>query len=117
MKYLSLLLLLLLQSTVQAESKRIQVFATSQAYWDVQPGDTLNGIVHQLITGDTSVRQTLMNDILSLNPEAFINGNADHLKANIRLWLPNGSDDIRKLSSNRQYQIKNYSWGQIIQRK
>ncbi|MCW8855703.1 MAG: hypothetical protein OQK76_07040 [Gammaproteobacteria bacterium] len=117
MKYLYLIILLLLQTSVNAESKRIEVYASSQSYWDVQAGDTLSIIVQHIIAKPSSARQKLMNEILSLNPDAFINANPDRLKAGTRLWLPNGTDDIRKLYSNNRYQIKNYSWGQVIQRK
>ena len=116
MKYLYLLILLLPTSAI-AESKRIEVYATSQSYWDVQAGDSLSLIVQQLIAKPSAARQKLMNEILSLNPDAFINANPDRLKAGTRLWLPNGTDDIRKLSSNNRYQIRNFSWGQVIQRK
>ena len=117
MKYIYLTFLLLLHTTAIAESKRIEVYATSQAYWDVQPGDSLSSIAQQIIAGPASARQKLMKDIMALNPEAFINASPDRLKANVRLWLPNGTHDLRKLSSNSQYRIKNYSWGQVIQRK
>lgn len=117
MKYLYLIILLVLHTAVLAESKRIEVYATSQAYWDVHAGDTLSSIVNQLIAKPSPSRQKLSNEILSLNPDAFINSNPNRLKANIRLWLPNGTNEINKLSSNNKYRIKNYSWGQIIQRK
>ena len=117
MKYIYLVILLLSQTTVSAESKRIEVYATSQVYWDVHAGDTLSSIVQQLITKPSSSRQKLTDEILSLNPDAFINSNPDRLKANIRLWLPNGTNDIKNISHNNRYRIKNYSWGQVIQRK
>ena len=116
MKYLYLTFLLCIHGTAFAESKHIEVYATSQVYWDVQQGDTLSSIVYQLVPG-TSAREKLMTDILSLNPDAFINGNPDRLKAHVRLWLPNGTQDMQKLSSNSKFRIKNFSWGQVIQRK
>ena len=117
MKYLYLVILFILQTTVLAESKRIEVYATSQAYWDVHAGDTLSGIVNQLIKEASPSREKLTGEILSLNPDAFINANPNLLKANYRLWLPNGTNDMNELSSSQKYRIRNYSWGQVIQRK
>lgn len=117
MKTIYLALFLIIHSAAMAESKRIKVYATSQAYWDVQTGDTLSSIVYQLIPGPASARQNLMKEIMSLNPDAFINGRPDRLKANIRLWLPNGAQNMQQFSNNDRYRVKNFSWGQIIQRK
>jgi len=117
MKYIYLAILLILQTTALAESKRIEVYATSQAYWDVHAGDTLSGIVNQLIKEASPSRDKLSAEILSLNPDAFINANPNRLKANCRLWLPNGTNDMHKLSSNKKHRITNHSWGQVIQRK
>lgn len=117
MKVFLLLFLLLPNTVVIAESKRIEVYTTSQIYWDVQMGDTLSSIVYQLVPGPASARKKLMAEIISLNPDAFIDGNPDDLKANIRLWLPNGTHDLSKLSSNNKYSISNFSWGQVIKRK
>jgi len=117
MKYLYLAILFIAPSTVLAESKTIEVYATSQAYWDVHAGDTLSGIVNQLIKEPSPSREKLSAEIVSLNPNAFINANPNRLKANIRLWLPNGTNDMHNLSSNQTYRITNHPWAQVIQRQ
>ena len=49
-------------------SKRIEVYALNQNYWDTQYGDTLSEIVAQLLPHNPSKQSALMLDIVSINP-------------------------------------------------
>jgi hypothetical protein len=57
----------------QTESKRIEVYSLSQNYWDTRYGDTLGDIVHHLLPNNPAKREALKQDIVHLNPQAFIN--------------------------------------------
>ena len=113
MKYWLIITGFLIPALVAAESKRIEVYPETQAFWDVQPGDTLSGIVIQLTPRAPRLRQQLMADIIKLNPDAFINHNPDQLKAHIRLWLPNATQVLRHTRQNERYIIKDFNWGYI----
>lgn len=104
-------------SSTVTESKRIEVYSLSQNYWDVQYGDTLGGIAHHLLPNNPLKRETLQQDILHLNPEAFINGQAEKLLAGKRLWLPGYMTGHRKQADSKTdpttTDIETYSWGNI----
>ena len=120
MKYKILLLLtsLLLNSMACAgTSKRVEVYAISQSYWDVMPGETLGEIVRQLLPDNPSMRSTLLDEIVQLNPDAFSHSNPDNLKANIRLWLPNSTAALRNQVDRNNYDVQSFSWGQIYRAK
>jgi len=93
-------------------SKRIEVYAISQNFWDVIPGETLGSIVAQLLPDNPTMRKSLLNDIVQLNPSAFSHSNPDNLKANIRLWLPNNAP-MRPVTDKNHYRTQSFSWGQI----
>jgi len=98
---------------VQAESTRINVYTLAINYYDTQAGDTLSGITQQLLPNNPSLQKMLANDILQLNPDAFINNNPATLPANKRLSLPvympqaDSQPDLRKVS------VESFSWGNI----
>jgi Tfp pilus assembly protein FimV len=94
-----------------AASKRVYVYPISQQYWDVRPGETLAGIVETLLPGTQQYRQRLMDDILRLNPSAFIDQNPNRLLANTRLWLPNSV--TRPVSAAQDSEIQEFDWGYI----
>ena len=98
-------------------SKRIEVYSISQNFWDVRQGDSLSGIVLQLIPENKSKRKKLFNEILKLNPHAFIQNNPDNLKTNVRLWLPNGSAVRNIPDKSKKYDIKSFDWGQVYRVK
>lgn len=100
-----------------SNSKRIEVYAISQSVWDVKQGDSLSEIVLQLIPDNDSKRETLFNDILRTNPQAFIENNPDKLKANVRLWLPDGSAVRKNLERSNQYETRSFDWGQVYRVK
>jgi len=94
-------------------SKRIEVYSISQNFWDVSAGDTLSGIVKQLLPNNSIMGEKLSHEIISLNPHAFSNNQADSLKANVRLWLPNSIMAAKNSPDRNKYNIKSFSWGQI----
>lgn len=127
-RYVSLLMLCILFTSLSAyaradshattaKSKRIEVYAISQSFWDVTPGDTLGDIVKQLLPNNPSMRNTLLHEIVRLNPGAFSKSNPDNLKANVRLWLPNNSPAMRSTTDKNKYDIKSFSWGQVYRPK
>ena len=96
-----------------ADSKRIEVYDLSQAYWDTQPGETLGEIVQTLMPDNQYLRAKLMREIVQLNPNAFINGNPDRMLANTRLFLPNSTVGTMQKSEAANYSVKQFQWGSI----
>ena len=113
MKYFVLLVAVLVSTTAIADSKRIEVYPVSQAYWDVTPGETLGMIVQQLLPNNPGMRKRLMAEILELNPDAFSNSNPDNLKARVRLWLPNHTRAMKNPIDKKKYHIREFSWGYV----
>ena len=96
-----------------ADSKRIEVYELSQAYWDTQPGETLGEIVQTLIPDNQYLRAKLMREIVQLNPNAFINGDPGRMLANTRLFLPNSTVGTMHNSEEANYRVKQFQWGSI----
>jgi hypothetical protein len=107
-------LCLILSTQVFAESKRVHVYPMTQHYWDVQPGETMADIAAMLLPDSGVHRQKLINEIVRLNPDAFINGNPDRLQSNQRLWLPN---TVTRPVSTRNSKIERFDWGYIKRAK
>ena len=61
--------------------------------YQVQPGDSLSGIVRRLETGSVT-STTAMAAVLETNPTAFINGDPDRLKAGSWLDIPSFSGAV-----------------------
>ncbi len=120
---LPLFLLLLFFSTItslhagQSKSKRIEVYSLSQNYWDVQYGDTLSSIAHHLLPNNPAKREVLQQDILHLNPDAFIAGQAEKLLAGKRLWLPGYMKQPDSKVNPATTTLETYSWGNIKRHK
>lgn len=97
----------------RSASKRIEVYTLSQNYWDTRPGDSLSLIVQHLLPNNPGKRAALMQDILALNPAAFINGDINRMLADTRLWLPG----YMKLADSKVDPattiVERYSWGNI----
>lgn len=110
MKYW-ILILSLIPGILFAESRRIQVYPLSQAYYDVKSGDTLGEISQTILPNTPRMRSQLMADIVQLNPDAFINNDPNRLKAHIRLWLPNNMSGLDHRVNKDKFIIKDYSWG------
>ncbi len=97
----------------QANSKRIEVYSLSQNYWDVQYGDTLSSIAHHLLPNNPSKRDALQQDILHLNPNAFIAGQPEKLLTGKRLWLPGYMKQADSKVDPATTIVETYSWGNI----
>jgi len=93
--------------------KRIEVYSLSQNYWDTRYGDTLGAIAHHLLPNNPSKRATLQQDILHLNPQAFINGDPAQLLADKRLWLPGYMKQADSKVNPRTTTVETFSWGNI----
>jgi len=94
-------------------SKRIEVYALSQSYWDTQYGDTLSKITHYLLPNNPTKRGALKQDILHLNPTAFINGDPAKLLSGKRLWLPGYVKQADSTADPTRTTVETYSWGNI----
>ena len=77
-------------------SPRVVPSYTGDSYHVVR-GDTLWGIATRLRSGRASIQQTMMA-LHRLNPEAFIDGNINRLKADEILLIPDRSD-VNQLSA------------------
>ena len=117
MRHLLFIFACLFIETSVADSKRIEVYPISQAYVDVKFGDTLGEIVTQLLPHTPSKRERMMNEIIQLNPSAFVDSDIDKLKANVRLWLPGHTTGLRTAIDRNKYHVKEFSWGYIQQAK
>ncbi len=99
--------------TRQSASKRIEVYALSQNYWDTRAGDSLSLIVQHLLPNNPGKRAALMQDILALNPAAFINGDINRMLADTRLWLPGYMKQADSKADPATTIVERYSWGNI----
>lgn len=112
-RYLVLVVCLGLVINARPESIRVHVYKLSQQYWDVVAGDTLGEIVESLLPADKSAQQQLMRELVELNPDAFLNGDPDRLRANIRLWLPNAVQRPVKPRTGEHVTVERFEWGSI----
>ncbi|MBT8119182.1 MAG: hypothetical protein KJN89_05640 [Gammaproteobacteria bacterium] len=94
-------------------SKRIEVYSLSQNYWDTQYGDTLSGIAQHLLPNNPRKRAALQQDILHLNPDAFVGGDPAMLLAGKRLWLPGYMKQADSSADPSTTIVETYSWGNI----
>lgn len=95
------------------QSKRVEVYDISQAFYDTRYGDTLGEILWQLLPNNPGRHAALQQEILRLNPQAFINGDPDRLLANKRLYLPGYMRKPDSRVDSSKYIIETYSWGNI----
>ena len=69
----------------------------SSGYYLVQPGDTLDEIIAQLV-GETPIRRRIMREaFVQANPNSFRNGNPNYMLAGVRLRVPDADDIIELL--------------------
>jgi Tfp pilus assembly protein FimV len=99
--------------TAQAESKRIEVYALGQQYWDTQSGETLGEIVQQLLPNNPRMHPRLMKDIVALNPDAFQNNNPDRMRTNTRIWLPSHLTKPDTAVNRSRTRVESFAWGNI----
>ena len=95
------------------DSVRVEVYSLSQNYWDTQHGDTLGDIVRHLLPNNPAKYQALKQDIVHLNPHAFINGNPGQLLAGKRLWLPGYMKQADSKVNPTTTEVERFSWGNI----
>jgi len=96
-----------------AESTRINVYTLAENYYDTQTGDTLSGITQHLLPNNPSLQKKLANDILQLNPGAFIDNNPATLRANKRLNLPVYMPQADSQPDTKKVSVESFSWGNI----
>ncbi len=104
-------------SAGSSTSKRIEVYALAQKFWDVRRGDTLGAITQQLLPNNPAKRAALQLDILQLNPAAFINDDPSLLLAGKRLWLPSYIQQADTKVDPATTTVEHYSWGSIKRSK
>ena len=104
-------------SPALADSTRIEVYPLTQHYWDTQPGESLSGIIVQLLPHNPNMQQKLMADIVSQNPDAFQDSDADYMLANVRLWLPNHLTQTDSKVDPEKTRVESFSWGNIKRAK
>jgi len=97
----------------QQNPVRVEVYSLSQNYWDTQHGDTLGDIVRHLLPNNPAKYQALKQDIVHLNPHAFINGNQERLLVDKRLWLPGYMKQADNKVNPTTTEVERYSWGNI----
>ena len=69
----------------------------SSGYYLVQPGDTLDEIIAELV-GETPIRRRIMREaFVQANPNSFRNGNPNYMLAGVRLRVPEADDIIELL--------------------
>jgi hypothetical protein len=107
------LLVLFCAGLAFAESKRVHVYPVTQPTWDVRPGDTLGGIAAALMPGLPRQQQALMENILEINPDAFIDRHPDLLRAYVKLILPGGLQTYSVPSASGTTHVQQFSWGSI----
>ena len=112
-KLISFIILITTCQLVWGESQRIEVYPVTQQYWDVSSGDTLSMIAEELLPNNPGMQMRLMNDLLRLNPQAFINNNKDLVIAGTRLWLSGKMTQRDSKVDKKSYNVKTFSWGNI----
>ncbi|MBN1379262.1 MAG: hypothetical protein JXA04_08495 [Gammaproteobacteria bacterium] len=100
-----------------AESKRVHVYQLPQQTWDVRPGDTLSGISAALLPGSRADQRELMQSILEINPDAFINRNPNRLRAYVRLVLPGEVETYSVSAEDSTTHVQQFNWGSIQRRE
>ena len=83
--------------------------AMSSGYYLVQPGDTLDAIIAQLI-GETPIRRRILREaFVQANPNSFRNGNPNYMLAGVRLRVPDADDIIGLLFDMDSPTMRNIS--------
>lgn len=105
-------LFLLAATNVVAASKKVDVYATTQQYHDVKPGESLSQICQRYFPANRSRQLNCQQQLVEQNPDAFINQLPDRLLAGKRLWLPGSYRPVSRVDNDR-YHVQQFSWGQI----
>lgn len=83
-----------------------RVSASGRTYGPIRPGETLGEIARALAGPDGDAEST-MQKLLQLNGDAFIAGNLNRLKAGAVLQTPEGSVDVKSLTSAERSAVAN----------
>lgn len=94
-------------------SKRVEVYSLTQNDWDTQYGDTLSKISLQCLPNNPIKRAQLEQDIILLNPGAFINADPAFLLAGKRLRMPGYMKQVDTRTSPASTIVESFSWGSI----
>ena len=70
------------------EEKAVDIEEVDVRYLYVQPGQTLHNIVRRLYSHRKPEWPKITNDIVRMNPHAFVGSDATRMKAGVRLELP-----------------------------
>lgn len=97
--------LLVLPQTILADKDVVDIEDVDVRYLYVQPGQTLHNIVRRLYTHRKSEWPKITNDIIRMNPHAFIGGDATKMKAGVKLELPQRqkTKKLVKLSTSKNH--------------
>lgn len=112
-KLILAVLLSTLLHTAWADSKRIDVYPQGRAYVDVKAGDTLSDLIQRALPSGGRGAVAVIDDVVALNPQAFIDGDANRLKTGVRLWLPGYVASRMRAASGGHHRIESFSWGYI----
>lgn len=88
MYLVKLLIILFIFSLGPADSIAKEAYSADVRYLHVQKGQTLHNIVRRLYPQRRKEWQNLTNEIVRLNPHAFIDNDPTKMKADVRLNLP-----------------------------
>lgn len=85
---LFILLLSLLMGSITALAADLENIEAEVRYLYVQPGQTLHNIVSKLYPSRKTEWPRIRQDIIRINPHAFVDGKESQMKAGVRLKLP-----------------------------
>ena len=88
MPLVKLLILLFIVGFNPADSFAKEIYDSDIRYLHVQKGQTLHNIVRRLYPQRRKEWQNLTNEIIRLNPHAFVDNDPTKMKADVRLKLP-----------------------------
>lgn len=75
------------------EIRRSEELATG--FYEVRPGDTLDGIINRAIQGSSIRKDMLRGAFISANPHAFPSSNPNRMLSGVRLRVPTAEDVMR----------------------
>ena len=64
-------------------------------FYEVRPGDTLDGIINRAIQGSSIRKDMLRSAFIRANPHAFPSSNPNRMLSGVRLRIPTADDVIR----------------------
>lgn len=100
-----MVLLLLAAPSLSAAEEVVAIEDVDVRYLYVQPGQTLHNIVKRLYAHKKPEWPRITNDIVRMNPHAFVDGDPTRMKAGIRLELPprQRPEKMKRLSGDKTH--------------